>query len=141
MKTLSIICIAVLCCFKVSAQTGSYIYIYRTGQWGAALTNYAVFLDGKKICKLSNGKYIKVPVSPGSHELQAKKGGVDILKKETALTVEVEAGKDNYVSCSIKSSITRQRMEMTEVVKSNGEKAIADMKQDNCQDDIEEKVN
>ncbi|MGG9960604.1 DUF2846 domain-containing protein [Ferruginibacter sp. SUN106] len=140
MKNITILIIAVLCCFKVSAQTtGSYIYVYRTGQWGAALTNYAVFLDGKKICKLSNAKYIKIPVSPGTHELQAKKGGVDILKKETSLTVEVEAGKDNYVSCSIKSSITRQRMEMTEVVKSNGEKAIADMKPDNCQDDVEEK--
>ena len=44
------------------------------------------------------------------------------MKKETTLTVTVEAGKDNFVSCAIKTSFTRQRMEMTEVVKSNGEK-------------------
>jgi hypothetical protein len=118
-------------------QPQSYIYVYRGGQFGAALTNYALFIDGKKICKLSNGKYIKVPVTPGTHEVLAKKGGVDILKKETSLTVEVEAGKDNYISCTIKSSITRQRMEMVEVVKSNGEKAIADMQLDNCQEAIE----
>lgn len=116
--------------------TGSYIIVFRSGQFVSALVNYSIFIDGKKICKLSNGKYFKYPVSPGKHEIEAKKAGVDIMKKETFTSVITESGKNNYISCNIKSSVLRERIEMVEVVGNSGKQSIDNLKEDNCQSDI-----
>ena len=120
-----------------TVNTGSYIIVFRGGQFGSALSNYSIFIDGKKVCKLSNGKYFKYPVSPGKHEIEARKAGVDILKKETVTSIITEAGKNNYISCSIKRSVLRERIEMIEVVQNSGKQSTDNLKEDNCQSEIE----
>ena len=116
----------------------SFLYIYRGGQFGGALTNFSIWVDDKKLCKISNGKYIKVPLSPGTHKVEAKIGGVGIMKKETSIEVDVVKGKSNFVACNMKQSITRARLEMTEVVEKNGQKDIDKMTLDNCQSRIDD---
>ena len=32
----------------------SFIYIYRVGQFSGALANFTIFVDGLKLCKISN---------------------------------------------------------------------------------------
>ncbi|MBX9783830.1 MAG: DUF2846 domain-containing protein [Chitinophagaceae bacterium] len=123
--------------FTKKQNQQSYVYIFRDGQYFGALSNYSIWIDGKKVCKLSNGKYIQYAIAPGKHEIEAKVGGVGIMKKQTSLEFETTAGKDNFIACTIKTSITRQRMEMIEVVESAGKKAMKDMKPDNCQENIE----
>lgn len=120
---------------------GGYIVIFRGGQFASALTNYNIYVDGKKICKLSNGKYLKYPVSPGKHEIEAKKAGVDILKKQTFTSVVTPAGKTNYVSCNIKSNLLKEKLEMIEVTESAGRQYINTLKEDNCQGEINEGKN
>lgn len=120
------------------ASDSSYIYIYRGGQFSGALANFSIWVDDKKLCKISNGKYFKVAVSPGTHKIEAKVGGVGIMKKETSLEVDVVAGRSNYVSCNMKQSVTRVRLEMTEVVEKAGLKAIEGMSVDNCQAQIDD---
>ncbi|HVZ97115.1 MAG TPA: DUF2846 domain-containing protein [Chitinophagaceae bacterium] len=115
-----------------------YIYIYRTGEFGGALANFSIWVDDVKLCKLSNGRYFKVGVKPGTHTVSAKRGGVGIAKKETEVSVDCEAGKSNYVSCTMKSSFTRVRLNMEEVVEKTGLKEISDMKVDNCQAGVED---
>lgn len=117
-------------------NTASYIIVFRGGQFASALANYSILIDGKMVCKLSNDRYFKYPVSPGKHEITAKKSGVDIMKKETFASVLSQAGKDNYISCNIKTSLLKQRLEMIEVVESSGKQSISGMKEDNCQEDI-----
>ena len=114
------------------------IYIYRTGQFMAAGNNWSMFVDDKKVCKLSNNKYMQITVPVGKHSISAKVGGVQILKKETVIDIEAEAGGTYYIACNVKSSITRARLEMLEVTKSTAEKQLKDMKVDNCQEEIEE---
>ena len=116
----------------------SFIYIYRGGQFVGSLTNFAIWVDDQKLCKISNGRYFKVPVKPGSHNISAKRGGIGIGKKETEVEVDVEAGKSYYISCSMKSSITRVRLVMEEVVAKTGIRDIENMKVDNCQGSIED---
>lgn len=134
MKMKAILVIALLAAGMnaFAQEKQSYLYVYRGGQFGSALTNFSIFVDGKKICKLSNDKYFKIPLSPGKHEIEAKKSGMDLGKKETFISFIVEAGKDNYISCTVKRSITRARLEMTEVVPSNGIREIESMKEDKC---------
>ena len=114
------------------------IYIYRDGQFMSAGANWSMFVDEKKVCKLSNNKFIKVTVSKGKHVISSKIGGVGLLKKETELELEVKAGKSYYVACNVKQSITRTRLELMEVTKSTAEKQMKDMSLDNCQETVEE---
>lgn len=115
------------------------IYIYRVGQFGAAANNWSIFADEQKICKLSNNKYIMHKVKPGKHVYTAKIGGVGILKKETEIEIEAEAGKSYYIACNVKQSFTRVRLELVEVTKSSADKQMAKMSLDNCQEKVDEK--
>ncbi|MBI2729834.1 MAG: DUF2846 domain-containing protein [Sphingobacteriales bacterium] len=115
------------------------IYIYRGGQMNGALSNWAIFLDGQKVCKISNNRYMVLTVKPGKHTVSAHIGGADLFKKETNIELETEGGKAFYVSCSIKQSFTRARLEMEEVTKSTANKHLEKMQLDKCQEKIDEK--
>lgn len=114
-----------------------YIYIYRVGQFSGALANFAIFVDGHKLCKISNNKYFKVGVTPGKHEVTAKVGGMSIMKKETEVDIDAETGGEYYIACNMKSSITRVRLEMIEVTKNTGKKQLENMTEDRCQEKID----
>lgn len=118
-------------------EDSSYIYIYRTGQFNGAAANWAIFVDGQKLCKLSNNKFMRVPIGPGKHVITAKIGGVGLFKKETEVEIEAEAGGSYYVACNIKQSITRARLEMLEVTKGTANKQMEGMALDNCQEKID----
>ena len=119
-------------------NTASYIVVFRGDRLVSALTNYSIFIDGKKVCKLSNGKYFKYPVSPGKHEIEAKKAGMDIMKKEIFTSVISTSGRNNYVSCNVKSSLLKEKVEMIEVLENSGKQSIDKLKEDNCQTDIDD---
>jgi hypothetical protein len=118
------------------ANTKSYIIVFRSGQFAAALNNYNIFIDGRKVCALSNGKYFKYPVSPGKHEIEAKKAGVDLAKKETFAGVVSSAGKSNYISLTIKKTLLRERFEFNEINQGKGKQQVNNLREDNCQGDI-----
>ena len=135
------VCIAIFASsFKSSSPKTSkkadnaIVYIYRVGQMSGALANWAVFADGEKICKLSNNKYIKQEVQPGKHVYNAHVGGVGVFKKETEVEINAEAGQSYYIACNVKTSFTRQRLELIEVTKGTGEKQMEKMEQDKCQE-------
>lgn len=114
------------------------VYIYRVGQFGAAAANWSIWADETKICKLSNNKFIAHQVKPGKHVYSARVGGVGILKKETEIELETEAGGTYYIACNVKTSFTRARLELIEVTKSTATKQMAKMSLDNCQEKIDE---
>src|SRR5688572_7268808 len=74
-------------------QEMATVYIYRVGQFVGSGANWAIFADEVKICKLSNNKYIKHEVKPGKHVYTAKIGGVGLMKKETEIEINAEAGQ------------------------------------------------
>ncbi len=116
----------------------AHIYIYRVGQFSGAMANFSIFVDGKKLCKLSNNKYFRIAVGPGKHIINAKVGGIGLMKKETEVEIEAEKGGDYYIACNMKSSITRVRLEMIEVTKNTGKKQMENMSEDNCQSKVDE---
>lgn len=118
-------------------QENATVYIYRVGQFNAAAANWSIWADETKICKLSNNRFIKHEVKPGKHVYSAKVGGVGLLKKETEIELETEAGKSYYIACNVKTSITRARLELIEVTKSTADKQMAKMSLDHCQDKID----
>jgi hypothetical protein len=88
--------VAVCVCFSFTHLLGAEeatIYIYRTGQFTGAGSNWAMYLDSKKICKLSNNKFIKLTVSKGKHSINSQVGGVGLFKKETVIEIDAEGGR------------------------------------------------
>ena len=123
--------------FKTKPDTDSaFIYIYRGGSFSGSLTNFIIYVDDQRLCKLSNKRYFKVPLKAGSHMISAKRGGATLDKKETEVEVDAENGKSYYISCSVKTTVTRVRLIMEEVVERTGLKDISEMKVDNCQADV-----
>jgi len=118
-----------------STEDQATIYIYRTGQWVGSTANWSMFVDEKKICKLSNNKFIKVTVDKGKHSISSKQGGVSIMKKEMEIEIEAEPGKSYYIACNVKTSFTRARLEMLEVTKSTADKQMEKLTLDNCQEE------
>jgi hypothetical protein len=116
------------------ADDTATIYIYRGGQFMGAMANYAVYINGQKICKLSNERYIEYHAKPGTLSIMAKNGGVEVFKKETGLELPVEAGRKYYVRGDIKTSITRARMELSEVTENTAKRDMAKLTVDNCQE-------
>ena len=123
---------------KPKAATAT-IYIYRTGSWSGAANNWAMYVDEQKVCKLSNNRFIKVEVPVGKHRVSAKIGGLELLKKETEIEIDAEEGKSYFVACNVKQSLTRARLEMTEVTKSSADKQMEKMTLDKCQEASEAK--
>ena len=113
----------------------TYIYVYRVGQFSGAGANWAVFLDDEKKCKLSNNKYMRLAVTPGKHKISAKVGGASILKNETEVEIDAEAGASYYIACNVKQSLTRARLELIEVTKGTANKQMEKMSLDKCQED------
>ena len=109
------------------------VYIYRGGQFFGAMANYAIFANGQKICKISNNRYIEYKAKPGKLTLSAHVGGVEIFKKETGIDLDVEASKKYYVKGDQKSSITRTRLELSEVTENTAKRDMSGMTLDACQ--------
>jgi len=110
------------------------VYIYRGGQFFGSALNYAIFANEEMVCKLSNNRYIEYKAKPGKLSLTAHRGGVEIFKKETGLDLNVEAGKKYYVKGDQKSSITRTRLELSEVTENTANRDMKDMTVDACQE-------
>ena len=110
------------------------VYIYRSGQFMGSGTNYAIFANGEKICKLSNNRYIEYKAKPGKLTLSVHVGGVGVFKKETGLDLDVEAGKKYYVKGDQKSSITRVRLDLSEVTENTAKRDMSGMTVDACQE-------
>ncbi|QMW01241.1 DUF2846 domain-containing protein [Spirosoma foliorum] len=113
------------------------VYIYRGGQFFGSALNYAIFANGEKICKLSNNRYIEYKAKPDQLSLTAHRGGIEVFKKETGLDIQVEAGKSYYVKGDQKSSITRTRLELSEVTENTAKRDMKDMTVDACQETAE----
>lgn len=115
------------------------VYIYRGGQFFASTINYSIYVNGQKICKLSNNKYIQYKAKSGKLSITAQRGGVEVFKRETAVDLDVEMGKSYYVRGDVKSSITRTRLEMSEVTENTAKRDMKDMTVDNCQETMDAK--
>ncbi|MFD2571513.1 DUF2846 domain-containing protein [Spirosoma soli] len=118
---------------SIASPDYATVYIYRGGQFFGSGLNYSIFANGEKICKLSNNRYIEYKAKPGKLSLTAQRGGIEVFKRETGLDLDVEAGKKYYVRGDQKSSITRTRLEMSEVTENTAKRDMAEMTVDNCQ--------
>lgn len=111
--------------------TMATLVFYRDGQFFGSGVNFNVFVNGEKICKLSNNKYLVYKVKPGKTEIGTGTAGLNLAKKQ-GLALDTEAGGIYYVQCDMKQSLVANRLELTEVTKSTAEKKMSGLSPDNC---------
>jgi hypothetical protein len=64
---------------------GRGIYLYRRGALAAWAQPFQVLVDGKPAGLLANASYVRLPLTPGTHQLQIAPGG---LARVTTLQVQ-----------------------------------------------------
>ena len=139
MKTLIAIALVFICfSFSPAPATISLpvddatIYIYQAGQTTVA-SNSALYIDNRKICQLSNSRYIKLTVSKGKHTISSKQGSTAAFKKELNIQIDAEAGKTYYIAYNVKSGPAKAKVALQEVDKITADKQMAGLTGSNCQ--------
>ena len=70
---------------------------------------------------------------PGNTKFRVQIGGVSTWpKKKTYLEIPLEAGEAYFIKTNLKTSITRARVELSEVVQRTAEKEMKKLLQDRC---------
>jgi len=109
------------------------IYIYRVGQFSSAANNYTIFIDGEQFCKLSNNKYILAEVPAGVHKVSAQLG-FSVFKKEAEVEIDAKEDTSYYISCYVKTGLTKTNFKMLEVAETTARLQMKDLGRDNCRD-------
>ncbi|WP_046242290.1 DUF2846 domain-containing protein [Hymenobacter terrenus] len=109
------------------------VYIYRNGRYRGAPLNHAIYINGVQVCKLSNKRYIEYKANPGTIDIIAQSGGIEVLKFETALKLPVEAGHTYYVRGKLKTNLVHSSLELSEVAEDIAKPDIAKLTVDRCQ--------
>lgn len=60
------------------------------------LADFAISIDSVRVAKLSNGRYLSLPVTAGQHIVAAKFLGLTIRSRSKAITVKVKLGETSY---------------------------------------------
>ena len=93
-----------------NAQTdpGSYstvVLMRRTGYTGS-LSSYPIFMDGKRLCEVSNRKYSEHNIFPGKHTFSVNFGGKVEKNDVEKIELEMEAGKTYYLKLDQRNGFT-----------------------------------
>ena len=82
----------------------------------------SIYLDGKELDRLVNGRWFSVHTAPGKHQLQSS------AKNEPATAIETVAGQTTYVQMVILMGTWRGGGRLLQVDADQAQKVIAKLK-------------
>jgi hypothetical protein len=100
----------------------STIVFFREGHFNGAALKPSIFLDGKEMDRLTNGRWFSVHAEPGKHQLQSS------AKNEPATVIETVAGQTTYVQMVILQGNWRGGGRLLQVDEADAQKVIAKLK-------------
>jgi hypothetical protein len=107
---------------KTSESTSSTIVFFREGHYAGSGLKPSIFVDGKEVGRLPNGRWFQVSAEPGKHELQSS------AKNEPATIVNTTAGQTTYVQMVIVPGTWRGAGRLLEVDAKEAQNRIAKLK-------------
>jgi len=93
--------------------------------------NFNIWVNGQRICKLSDNRYLVYAIDPGPVNLQAKAAGFFLSKRRRFMT-DVKVGQVYYISCYQRNDILFRWLEMTLVPYENSRARMTNMQADHC---------
>lgn len=100
----------------------STITFFRESHYVGSALKPSIYLDGKELDRLENGRWFSVHAAPGKHELQSS------AKNQPATVIETKAGETTYVQMVIVSGNWRGGGRLMEVDSDGAQKIIAKLK-------------
>jgi hypothetical protein len=119
----------------VNGQTQDTLYILRKGRIVGALLNFKIKINGQPVCRLSNRRYIAVPVGDGPVTIETYPTGLAIKRPVRMLTLETVNGPRYVMGTTKITGITMdQALNMRELSAEEGAEAVQKIgKLDLCQ--------
>lgn len=121
--------------YDVKGQDAT-VYLFRTSRFVGVLANFTVKLDGKKICKLSNKRFLKLSLKPGIHHLESYFSGISYISNaKNILDFETKESENYYIETSSNlKSIVGGKLKLVQVDKKRGDELMSKItKLDYCQ--------
>ena len=100
----------------------STIIFFRESHFAGSALKPSIFVDGKEMDRLANGRWFSVHAEPGKHQLQSS------AKNEPATVVETAAGETTYVQMVILTGNWRGGGRLLQVDAGDAQKVIAKLK-------------
>ena len=100
----------------------STIVFFREHHYSGSALKPSIYLDGKEMDRLTNGRWFSVHAEPGKHQLQSS------AKNEPATVIETVAGETTYVQMVILTGNWRGGGRLLQVDSGEAQKVIAKLK-------------
>jgi hypothetical protein len=100
----------------------STIVFFRESHFTGSALKPSIYLDGKELDRLTNGRWFSVHAEPGKHQLQSS------AKNEPATVIETVAGGTTYVQMVILTGNWRGGGRLLQVDGEEAQKVIAKLK-------------
>ena len=100
----------------------STIVFFREGHMAGSALKPSIYLDGKELDRLANGRWFSVHTAPGKHELQSS------AKNEPATAIETVAGQTTYVQMIIVMGTWRGGGRLLQAAPADAQKVVAKLK-------------
>ncbi|HKW61539.1 MAG TPA: DUF2846 domain-containing protein [Candidatus Acidoferrum sp.] len=100
----------------------STIVFFREGHFTGSALKPSIFVDGKEVDRLANGRWFSVHAEPGKHQLQSS------AKNEPATVIETVPGETTYVQMVILTGTWRGGGRLLQVDPAEAQKVIAKLK-------------
>ena len=100
----------------------STIVFFRENRFTGSALKPSIFVDGKEIDRLANGRWVSVHAEAGKHQLQSS------AKNEPATVIETVAGQTTYVQMVILTGNWRGGGRLLQVDAGDAQKVIAKLK-------------
>lgn len=106
----------------LQADPTALLVFYRSSHYTGSALKPSIYLDGREIARLENGRYFSLYVEPGQHQLSSS-------MKEAPLQVEAKAGEATYVEMVIMQGTWRGGGRLIPTPAGDASAAIAKLKQ------------
>ena len=100
----------------------STIVFFREGHFTGSALKPSIYVDGKEVDRLANGRWFSVHAEAGKHQLQSS------AKNEPATIIETVAGETTYVQMVILTGTWRGGGRLLQVDAGEAQKVIAKLK-------------
>lgn len=105
-----------------AANGNTSITFFREGHYYGKALKPSVYVDGKQVARLENGRWFSMPIAPGKHEVSSS------AKHEAATVVNISAGETDYVQMVITAGTWRGSGRLMEVDSAEAQQKIAKLK-------------
>ena len=107
---------------EVDKDKDTTIVFFRESHFTGSALKPSIYLDGKEVDRLSNGRWFAAHTGPGKHQLQSS------AKNQPATVIETKPGETAYVQMVVVSGNWRGGGRLLQVDAADAQKVIAKLK-------------